>query len=155
MKIGIIVYSKTGHTYEAAEKIASELTATGHEAVLERILAEKAAKPGTYTFEYTPNLDDYDLLIFGSPVWAFSLCDAMSSYFADASGISGKMVFCFVTMGMICPFFGGTHAIRRMKKLIEKKGGRVAETAIIGWNSKKRETQIDDMAARFSREIQA
>ena len=37
-----------------------------------------------------------------------------------------------------------------MKKLIEKKGGRVAETAIIGWGSKKREMLIDDMSSRFS-----
>ena len=57
MRIGIVVYSKTGHTFEAAEKIAAKLTATGHEAVIERVLAEKAAKPGTYTFEYVPDLD--------------------------------------------------------------------------------------------------
>ena len=79
----------------------------------------------------------------------------MRSYLTDVSGCAGKMAFCFVTMGFRCPYFGGTHAIREMKTLIEKKGGRVAETAIIGWGSKKREILISDMASHFSREIQA
>ena len=156
MKIGIIVYSKTGHTLEVAERLAAKLKVAGHEAVLERILPEnESAKGKDLRFANLPETRGYDFLVFGAPVWAFSLCPIMKEYLERSSTIVGNKALAYVTMGFSFPGLGGTHAVRQMTKLITENGGRVIDTAIIGWGGGKREERMEEMLSNFLRTIQA
>jgi flavodoxin len=46
MKIGIIVYSNTGHTLSVARQLEQALSAAGHKVELEQVLTEGTPKPG-------------------------------------------------------------------------------------------------------------
>ncbi len=156
MKIGVVVYSKTGHTYEAAAKLVEKLKVAGHEAVLERILTENEMEnPKRMKLEYAPETTSYDVLVFGAPVWAFSLCPVMKAYFSQTSSLQGKKTLAFVTMGFPFAFCGGHRAVRQMTKLIEKKGGRVIDGAVISWVGEKKIIRMEQMMTNFSRTIQA
>jgi len=156
MKIGIIVYSKTGHTYEAAEKLAAKLKVAGHEAVLEQILAEGVeGKSSDMKLQYKPETAGYDFLVFGAPVWAFSLCPVMKRYLAECSSLQGIKALAFVTMGFPMPFLGGNRAVRQMSALIESRGARVIDHSVICWGGERRSLRMEAMMSSFSRTIQA
>lgn len=157
MKIGIIVFSKTGHTYEAAFRLAAKLKTIGHEAIVDRILVvdDKETKPENMRFEYQPDITGYDLLIFGAPVWAFSLCEFMRKYLTELSLPQGMRTMCYVTMGLSFLSFGGKRAIKQMEAVLEEKGSLVLETATVSWGATKREKNLEAMTHRFCRSVQA
>ena len=108
MKVGIIVYSKTGNTLAVAERISSQLEADGIAASIERFSAEtlpQSNKPVRLTA--VPNPNKFDAVIFGAPVQAFSLDPAMALYFEQINSINPKNVFCFVTQHFKKPWLGG------------------------------------------------
>ena len=47
MKIGIIVYSQTGNTDAAAQKLKEKFDAAGHTAYIEKVTAVGEVNPGT------------------------------------------------------------------------------------------------------------
>ena len=158
MKIGMIVYSKTGHTYEAASRLAEKLTTAGHEAVVEKILLENEneTKDEAIRIAYAPPTDGYDVLVFGAPVWAFALSGPMKLYFEKMPPVpKGTTILCFVTMGFPFAFLGGTRAIAQMEAMLSAKSGTVLETAVVGWGAGGREARINEMTNRFCRKIQA
>jgi flavodoxin len=130
MKIGIVVYSQTGHTYEVANMLKEKLEAVGKTAEVERITAAGAA------------VGQYDTLIFGAPVHAFSLAEAMADYLNNLSSLQGKKVFCFVTKLLPFHWTGGNRAVRQMKKILQAKGAAVIGTDIVIWSEKQREQSI-------------
>jgi flavodoxin len=75
MNIGMIVYSQTGNTLSVATKLKEKLSAAGHSVNFERLKVVGEVKPGTkdVQFETLPNAGQYDALVFGAPVEAFSL----------------------------------------------------------------------------------
>lgn len=85
MKIGIILYSQTGNTYSVAQKLQEKLIAKGHSVDLERLKAVGELRPGgkNIQFESIPDIEQYEAMIFGSPVQAFSLSSAMSKYLSQ------------------------------------------------------------------------
>lgn len=151
MKIGIVTYSQTGHSYSVGEKLEEKLVSEGHEVELERVIPVGDVNPGSknITFSSKPEISDYDAVIFGSPVHAFSLAPAMKTYLEQLESIEGKEVACFVTKGLRFKWTGGTRAIGQMKKLCESKGGKVVGTDIIVWN-KNRDSEIEGLVKKFS-----
>lgn len=144
MKIGLIIYSQTGHTLEVAERLRSALTDAGHEVKLEQITAEASnpKEPLNVTLQYAPDASAYDLLYFGAPVQAFSLCPAMKAYLRQAASLRGKRVGCFTTQQLKFAWMGGNRAIRQMSDAIAQKGGEVAASGIVHWSHPQRETMI-------------
>ena len=82
MKIGIIVYSQTGHTLSVAVALQKKLTAEGHTVNLERVEASGPVKPGVtdVRLKTRPEVDTYDVLVFASPVWGGAMAPPMTSY---------------------------------------------------------------------------
>ncbi len=113
MKIGIIIYSQTEHTYSVAQKLKEKLIASGHEVNLERLITMGDAPPRTKNIEFKeqPNINMYDALIFGAPVHAFSLAPAMKAYLEQITSLENKKVACFVTKGYL---FTGLVVIRQL-----------------------------------------
>lgn len=153
MKLGIIVYSKTGNTLSVAEKLKEKLTAAGHSVNIERITAvdEKQSDPKKIQLQKLPDLSGYDALIFGTPVQAFSAAPIMKVYMPQLPSLSGKKAACFVTKGLPLVATGGNQAIALMKGAIESKGGNVVDTAIIRWGGSGRDQRINEMVDKFSK----
>ena len=135
MKTGIIVYSQTGNTLSVAEKLKEKLAAEGHTVVLEQVTIAGGRKSGDRAFqlETRPDVAQYDVLVFGSAVEAFSLSPVLNSYLAGVDSLQGKQVACLVTQSFPYPWMGGNRAIRQMRRICESKGATVCGSAIVNW----------------------
>jgi len=152
MNIGMIVYSQTGNTHSVALKLQEKLSAAGHAVTLERIEVIGEVEPGKpVQFKTLPDAAPYDTLVFGSPVQAFSLCQAMVDYLKQVAPLQGKKVACLVTQAFPYPWLGGNRAVRQMKRLCESKGATVRGSGIVNWMKKRREQQIVEVVDRLSR----
>ncbi len=152
MKIGIIVYSKTGNTRSVAEKVKKALADAGNEVTLEEVTTagEPGGTPSQSELKNIPDPSGYEAVIFAAPVWAFSLASVMKLYFSKLGPLGGKKIGVFVTQSLKKPWMGGNKAIRQMKKACEEKTGVVSKTGIINWNNPQREAQIDTLVKDFS-----
>lgn len=133
MKILIVYYSKTGNTEKVAKQIGDALISLSDDVEYEKInplnLKEDSfLKNGLYALirKEVPimnnkfNLNDYDSIIFGTPVWAFSTTPPINSYLEDIQGVENKKIIAFVTMDGI----GGNSTINIIKSKINQKRGR-------------------------------
>lgn len=156
MKIGMIIFSQTGNTLSAAKTLKIRLNNEGHDVEIEKIeqVDENNRDPKKIKIKNMPQLNIYDVLIFASPVQAFSLAGVFKDYLQKIDSIEGKTSFCFVTKGMNTKGFGGKKAIKTMSDIICVKGGEVKSTAIICWSKKDiRNLQTAMMVEDFSKQI--
>jgi menaquinone-dependent protoporphyrinogen IX oxidase len=157
MKIGIIVHSQTGNTYSVAEKLKEKLQAAGHSVNIERIAPvgeQQQQSPwdvDKIQLEKLPDLGSYDALIFGAPVQAFRLPAVMAAYMKKIPSLGGKKVALFVTKGLPFHWTGGNKAISTMRKAVESRGGKVAETGIIVWSKNGLEKNISGVVEKLGK----
>jgi flavodoxin len=128
MKICVIYHSETGNTRHVAQHIASaiaesrliEVSDRTHHLALTRFLVQcKDARSENKT-EIEPsrlNVKEYDLLVFGSPVWAFKPTPVIHSIIDALEHCEKKRVVAFVTCGGRP---GGSSEV--FKKWIEARG---------------------------------
>lgn len=151
MKIGIIVYSKTNHTLSVAKKLSEALATETHDVEILPITV-KNENPTTgeqIILDKAPDPKAFEMIILGSPVWAFSLCPVMKKYLSTLHSLSGKDTYCFVTHHFPFPSFGGNRSVRSLKKLCIDKHANVKKTGVISWSSKKRDLQIERLVNDF------
>ncbi len=130
MKSVILYYSRTGKTRFLAEKLGDEL---GADLVEIRDLKKRAGVLGflggvrdahlglkTEVAPSSFDTSDYELVIFGTPVWAYSPTPAIST-FLDKCNLVNKKVILFVTSRGV----GYRRAINILKDVVGEKGGRV------------------------------
>lgn len=153
MKIGIIVYSHTGNTLSVAEKIKEGLITKGYSPELMKVapLGDGPKAKAPIEFRAAPGVDDFDVLLFGSPVWGFSLSTIMKAYLEQLPSLSGKKVGCFLTHAFPFAWLGGNSAMKQFRGLCEKKGAKVFATAIVNWSSKGRAKDISSTVESLSR----
>ncbi len=153
MKTGIIVYSNTGNTLQAAKRLQEAMKGKGLEAELLQVRAGNE-KPevdvSRVQLTEKPSPEGFDRLVFASPVWAFSLSGVMKAYLSGLPSLKGRKISLFVTHQLPLPWMGGNAAVRQMKKLCEEKGGTVVSSAVISWNEKRRERDITEMLGKLS-----
>jgi flavodoxin len=107
LKSIVVYYSLSGNTRFVAEKIAEQL-----EAELSEVLDKKygrgrfvyltgglaAYRQKMTTIDVSKSVEDYDLTIIGSPVWAGKITPAIRT-FLKRNDFSNKHVAFFVTLG--------------------------------------------------------
>ena len=130
MKICIIYHSETGNTRHVAQHIASvtidsrlvEVNDRAEHSALTRFLMQcKVAVSEDKTPIEPSRLDvkEYDLLVFGSPVWAFKPTPAIDTIIDTLTGCENKRAVAFVTCGGLP---GQSKEV--FKKWIEGRGMR-------------------------------
>jgi flavodoxin len=131
MKTLIVYYSYSGHTDHVARLWADKLKATG-EVVIRRLRPKqemtsfgsqcKAAFTGQKA-ELEEGMDydvsPYDLIIIGSPVWAFAPVPAINTYLAKVNGLHGKKVVVLLTSGS---GLGVKKCFRNIRVILDSKG---------------------------------
>ena len=140
MKTLITYYSFSGNTDKVANIFADLLRKKG-EVVLQRLkpadeidkfalqckaafMGKRAALEGDVQFD----LGQYDLLLLGSPVWAFAPTPPINTYLDNLSGLNGKRVITLLTSGSGT---GVSRCFKNMRKVLESKGAsRVDEVNI-------------------------
>lgn len=148
MKIGIIVYSQSGNTLSAAQKLERALTGSGHKVDLERVEPVNGDS-APVRLKSAPDVSPYDAVIFASPVQGFTLAPVMKLYLSKINSLSGKKVCCFVTQYLRQQWLGGNRAVKKIDSACKIKGAEVMESGIVNWSSNTREKQIDDIVRQF------
>lgn len=151
MKVGIVVHSQTGHTCEVAQKLQETFLGAGNDVKVEqlRLSGGQQVPDKNSQIENFPDLDEYDVVIFGAPVQAFSLSKVMDLYLDQIPQFQDKKIALFVTKGLPFNWTGGNQAINRMKKICQSKGGIIMGTEIVRWN-KEHDQKIAELVDKFS-----
>ena len=152
MKIGILIHSKTGNTLNVAEQIMTKLKADGYLTSIEQITAANDDEADINKIQLTnsPNINDYDFVIFGGPVRGFSLSPVLQAYLTKCESLQGKKINCYVTQFFPYPWMGGNRAIAQMKELCESKNAKVMNTSIVNMKNKNCDKMIVDTVEKLS-----
>jgi hypothetical protein len=155
MKIGIIVYSQTGHTLEVCEKLGDRLIGEGHSVTMERVTLAGERTSGTRSFELQkrPDPSPFEAIVFASYVEAFSLCAVMDQYIRDLESLVGKKVACLVTQQLPYAWMGGRRAIRQMTRLCRSKEATIRAQAVVNWAQSRREQTMAAAVSQLSKAL--
>ena len=129
MKTKIIYYSYSGNTRRVA-RLLSDILAENGEVEFQELKAadesknffiqgRRALKKIRAVLEETSlDFSGYDLVCFGTPVWAFGPTPAMWTCLDKASGLDGKEVILFTTSGGS----GDKRCLNTMQEILAQKG---------------------------------
>jgi flavorubredoxin len=137
MKIGIIVYSKTGTTARFGRIILESLKRKGHLCELVELKADQEIKPHTekdkpaYRFTNLPDCRRYDAIAVGGPVWAFTACPVIIRAIKELNDIKNKKAIPFVTMSFPFAFMGGRRAVMQMSKALSDRGAEIIPGPVV------------------------
>ena len=108
MKIAIIVYSYTGNTLFAANRLKEKLETSGHIVTLDSIKA-KDENPNVTQVELTviPDPTGYDRIILASPVRGFQVSPIMKAYLSQWPLLKDRPVATMVTHAFPFEWMGG------------------------------------------------
>ena len=150
MKVGIIVYSKTGNTMQVAERIRAALVEAGLQAEVQRFSAETENAQSNTPVRLTAQPDPigYDAVIFGAPVQAFSLDPAMAMYLKQIGALKNVPTLCFVTQHFKKAWLGGNRAMKQLLMQLQEKGVAATAMGVVNWSSDQREAQIEMIATQ-------
>lgn len=131
MRTAIVYYSMSGNTEYVAEKIADKLKASDELRLIkicpQKAYPDKGAKkflwggksavmgdtPKLLPYEF--NVNDYDRIIIGTPVWASTFVPPLKTFFNENPDINKKSVAVFT-----CFSGGGADkAILKLKKYLD------------------------------------
>lgn len=109
-KILVVYYSMTGNTRKVAKKIAKMLKADVDEIVV--VGKHKMFTEANITYKKDP--EKYDLVIVGTPVWAWTLTPAVKKYLEENKGKIKNIAFFYTYTGF------AIFILNAMKKLSKK-----------------------------------
>lgn len=132
MKSIIIYYSYSGNTKKVTRILGEYLSRMSEVEFIElkapdesnaffaqaaKALRHKRAKIQPVNFD----LKNYDLICFGTPVWAFGPALAMNTYLDKCFGLEGKDIILFTTYGSGT---GNARCLNYMQNILAKKGAK-------------------------------
>ncbi len=150
MKIGIIVYSLSGHTLKVAQVLEEKLTTAGHKTTLVQLepvgRLKRSAK--TVGLRSVPTVDSFDTLILGAGVHGGRMAAPLASFIEKVPTFKGKDVLCLVTQ-----FFprnwGGKQTLQSMEALCTSKGAKIIGAGGVTWACFQRKHQINELVNEF------
>lgn len=154
MKIGIIVYSETGHTLQVATALAKRLEEMNHQVNIESITIDVASSRENPRLTNAPKTDGYEALCFASPVQGFSLAPAMKTYLEGLGKLTHPIVVCFMTQYFKRAWLGGTRSLAQMKQGLLAKGANSLSDGIVHWSAKDKDAQIVSLVEKLAQAIE-
>ncbi|MFP4162829.1 MAG: flavodoxin family protein [Chitinispirillaceae bacterium] len=152
MKIGIVVHTSSGHTLTFARAVESKLKSRGHQVDVLGLRTIGAVTPGSrskFELKSPPELDEYDLVMVGGPVWAFKASPVIMKFLAQVKSLKGKKALSFVTMGLPFKFTGGERAIRMMNEELEASGADVLSGEMLHYMFKTDQKKLEEAVERI------
>ncbi|MCK5594909.1 PilZ domain-containing protein [bacterium] len=158
MQACIVYFSLTGNTQQLAQIISQELKHKNFEVDLVRLepvdgASTFAGQGMTALQRKRVNIGDvncdlsmYDMIWFGSPVWAFSPAPALNTYLDKCYGLDGKKVAAFYTYGSGT---GKGRAVRIVNKMLEHKKIKSLHSLLIAQRDLKNTQDVNDRVNEF------
>lgn len=154
MKPLVVYYSRTGNTKLIGDFIAEKTGADVEElkdlknrsGFIGYIIAgmDAVLKKKTNIAPLTKNLNEYDPVFIGAPVWGWNLAPATRTYLAEnADKLTGKNIYLFCTMGGS----GDGKTFASMKELL--KGAEVKKTISFTVTQLKNKDKVKKRISEF------
>ncbi len=161
MRVAIVFHSLSGNTRRVAELLAGRLaplvdgtdlvevhdlhqysTLTAYMTGAPRAMRGEAAAIDPAEIDVTA----YDVIVFGTPVWAFAPTPAMNGAVAALSGAEGKEAVVFVTSGG-----GPRSAAERLGSALQQRGARVRGAVHFDRKEIESEARLAELVALVTR----
>jgi len=148
MKVTIILYSETRNTFSVVEKLQSKFKKDGH---LVDIIELKVydIKKNKKLLSH-PDITPCDLLIFASPVQAFSVAVPMQEYMKNMNIPLNQKVNLLITQHFKKRWLGGNRALKQMRKYLSRFQANIEKEVDIHWSRNDRKTQIEAAVKELS-----
>lgn len=156
MSVGIIVYSRTGHTLSVARKLEERLAAKGHDVTLEQLETVEPLdlSATTAALKETPPIERYDVVVFGSPVNGGRMSAPMRTCLDRIPSLRGKTVMLLLTH-FFPRVWGANQTIEEMTEVCASKGATVSGSGDVRWTSLRRGRQIANAVESLSSCLEA
>ncbi|MCX5680285.1 MAG: NAD(P)H-dependent oxidoreductase [Candidatus Omnitrophica bacterium] len=154
MKSLLVYYSFSGNTDHVARLFAGELKKKG-EVAIQRLFpkddikdffgqcrAARAHKSADLGEKVDYDASPYDLIVLGSPVWAFAPVPALNTFLSNISGLNGKRVIVLLTSGS---GLGVKHCFENIRRILKNKGASTIDDINIPDRLQKDEGHIIDL----------
>jgi len=151
MKILVVYYSRTGNSRKVAQAISNAfkcdieeiVDSKNRKGIIGWLMAGRDSTLGLFTKnrDITKPLDDYDMVIVGGPIWAFTISVPVSTFLND-HGDKIKNAAFFCTEGSV----GHENAFKKMASILGKDP---AATLVVSEKELKNESykgKISDFA---------
>jgi flavodoxin len=134
MRVAIVFYSFSGNTKKVAlflkEKLevkdikveVIELKPKKEESSFFKQARDASLKKRPQLLPCEYNLGKYDRVLFGSPVWAFTITPPLRSFLDKVEGLQNKEVCCFLTFGS---GVGKGKALKELENILKRKEAKI------------------------------
>jgi flavodoxin len=155
VKIGIFVHSQSGNTARLALAVTHALREKGQDVDVELLRPIGKMHPGIKHIEFrnVPEVDGYDIILLGGPVWAFNASPVVVSLLHQLSGLKGKKAMHFLTSGFPQPLSGWNRAHKKIKDLLEESNATVIEGESLFWGFYCGKKRLDAAVDRICRKV--
>lgn len=148
MKLGIIVYSESGHTLSVVNKIEESLIQNHVE--VKKMILNFTVEKGTRMLVQPPKLESCEAYIIASPIQGFQLAKPMSDYLVQNPLPKDAKIGILLTEYFKVMFLGGNYSLKQAKATIDVSSHKLVVEKVIHWSSKKREEQIKEAVRLFT-----
>ncbi|MCD6540143.1 MAG: flavodoxin family protein [Candidatus Omnitrophica bacterium] len=161
MKVALIFYSFSGNTQRVFEYLKEVLLSRGCSLGFLRLKPENEPKSffkqGFSAFtkekpklkgEVFYDLKDFDYIILGTPLWAFTFSPALRSYLEKVKNLKNKRVSFLFTYGSGA---GLSKAIRELKSILEEKSAQIKSFASLEGKKVKERSYLEEKLKDFLR----
>jgi len=100
-------------------------------------------KTGMILFKPVPEVNDYEVLLLGSPVHGGRISAPMRAFFAEIDSITGMPCVLFVTH-FFRQSWGADQSLAEFTEKCRDKGMRILETCTVHWFSLQRKKNIQN-----------
>lgn len=160
MRVAIVYHTLSGNTRRVAELLAARLAGTADADLVEvrdryqysTLTAYAVGAPRALRGEAAEvepdaiDVGDYDVVVLGSPVWAFAPTPAANGAVAALRGIDGKEVVVFITSGG-----GPGSAAGLLGAALEARGARVRGAVAFDRQNLENEAALSELAELVTR----
>jgi flavodoxin len=152
MKIGVFVFSQSGNTAKLGLAVTHVLREKGHEVSVEllRPVGKVSLRSRNVRFRTMPEPEEFDVLLFGGPNWAFGSCPVIVSLLRQLETLKGKKTLFFMTSGLPDSLSGAKRAIAKVNGLCEGLGASVLPGASLAWGLYCGKKRLDAAAEKIS-----
>lgn len=121
MKVGIMLYSQSGHTALFGKEIYNCLIKAEIDTDIKMLRPKGVLKPFSRDVELRniPETNEYDVLLIGGPVMVMKPSPVILSFIKDIDSLKGRKALSFVTHCLPFKFMGANQAIKKMNEKLD------------------------------------
>ena len=151
MKIGIFVHSQSGNTAKVGLALTHALRESGHDVSVELLRTVGKVHPRMRHVEFRtiPDMTDFEVVMFGGPIWAFNASPVLVSLLKQTETLKGKKALCFTTSGFPTAFSGAKRAIAALNGQLEGLGATVLPGTALSWGFYCGKKRLDGVVAKI------